>query len=140
MGVEQLAVVAKHPNKYLHGKDVEPQTSVREGRVHVSNEYRTPAEVRRHLQNGHFLSIDVALPERPMRCTLSKRVDPTERATSAKPGRSRQENHMVITAAHLSPMLSIVFGVLILIVPRFLNYLVAIYLILAGLLGLGILR
>jgi hypothetical protein len=37
-------------------------------------------------------------------------------------------------------MLSIVFGVLILIVPRFLNYLVAIYLILVGLLGLGILR
>ena len=47
---------------------------------------------------------------------------------------------MVITAAYLSPVLSIVFGVLILIVPRFLNYLVAIYLILAGLLGLGILR
>jgi Protein of unknown function (DUF3096) len=47
---------------------------------------------------------------------------------------------MVITAALLSPMLSILFGVLILIVPRLLNYLVAIYLILAGLLGLGILR
>jgi len=38
------------------------------------------------------------------------------------------------------PGVSIVFGILILIVPRFLNYLVAIYLILAGLLGLGILR
>jgi hypothetical protein len=37
-------------------------------------------------------------------------------------------------------MLSILFGILILIVPRFLNYLVAIYLILAGLLGLGIVR
>ena len=47
---------------------------------------------------------------------------------------------MVITAAVLSPILSILFGVLILIVPRLLNYLVAIYLILAGLLGLGILR
>jgi DUF3096 family protein len=47
---------------------------------------------------------------------------------------------MVITAALLSPILSILFGVLILIVPRLLNYLVAIYLILAGLLGLGILR
>jgi hypothetical protein len=47
---------------------------------------------------------------------------------------------MVITAAQLSPMLSIVFGILILIVPRFLNYLVAIYLIVAGLLGLGILK
>jgi hypothetical protein len=47
---------------------------------------------------------------------------------------------MVITAAHLSPILSILFGVLILIVPRFLNYLVAIYLILVGLLGLGVVR
>ena len=52
----------------------------------------------------------------------------------------QEENRMIITAAHLSPVLSIVFGILILIVPRFLNYLVAIYLILAGLLGLGILR
>jgi hypothetical protein len=47
---------------------------------------------------------------------------------------------VIITAAHLSPLLSILFGILILIVPRFLNYLVAIYLILAGLLGLGIVR
>ena len=47
---------------------------------------------------------------------------------------------MTLTAAHLSPILSILFGVLILIVPRFLNYLVAVYLILAGLLGLGILK
>ena len=47
---------------------------------------------------------------------------------------------MTFTAATLSPMLSLVFGILILVVPRFLNYLVAAYLILAGLLGLGILK
>ena len=47
---------------------------------------------------------------------------------------------MTITAAHLTPLLSILFGALILIVPRFLNYLVAVYLILAGLIGLGIFR
>ena len=47
---------------------------------------------------------------------------------------------MTITAAHLTPLLSILFGILILIVPRFLNYLVAVYLILAGLIGLGIFR
>lgn len=45
---------------------------------------------------------------------------------------------MVIGVAHLHPILSIVFGVLILILPRLLNYLVAIYLILTGLIGLGI--
>ncbi|HEX9443312.1 MAG TPA: DUF3096 domain-containing protein [Candidatus Binatia bacterium] len=47
---------------------------------------------------------------------------------------------MVVTAAHLSPLLSLLFGVLILIFPRFLNYLVAIWLILQGLLGLGLVR
>ena len=39
---------------------------------------------------------------------------------------------------HVGPMLSILFGILILIFPRALNYLVGIYLILAGLVGLGI--
>jgi hypothetical protein len=47
---------------------------------------------------------------------------------------------MVINAAHLSPLLSILFGILILILPRFLNYFVAIWLIIQGLLGLGFLR
>lgn len=46
---------------------------------------------------------------------------------------------MVITAAHLSPLLALLFGLLILVLPRILNYLVAIYLILSGLLGLGFL-
>ena len=41
--------------------------------------------------------------------------------------------------ANLSPLLSIVFGVLILVFPRLLNYLVAAFLILSGLLGLGLL-
>jgi hypothetical protein len=40
--------------------------------------------------------------------------------------------------ANLSPLLSIIFGVLILVFPRLLNYLVAAFLILSGLLGLGI--
>jgi Protein of unknown function (DUF3096) len=44
---------------------------------------------------------------------------------------------MIITTAHLSPLLSIFFGILIFVFPRLLNYLVAIYLILAGLLGIG---
>jgi len=47
---------------------------------------------------------------------------------------------MVIGVAHLSPILSIIFGILILVFPRLLNYLVATYLILAGLLGLGFIR
>ena len=39
---------------------------------------------------------------------------------------------------HLGPLLSILFGLLILVFPRFLNYLVAIYLVLSGLIGLGV--
>ena len=36
----------------------------------------------------------------------------------------------------LAPLVSLIAGILILIVPRLLNYIVAIYLILIGLLGL----
>jgi hypothetical protein len=43
-------------------------------------------------------------------------------------------------STHLSPLIAIVVGILILIAPRFLNYFVAIYLIVTGLLGLGVLR
>jgi uncharacterized membrane protein len=45
---------------------------------------------------------------------------------------------MVLGVESLSPAIALLFGVLILIFPRMLNYLVAIYLILAGLLGLGV--
>ena len=36
----------------------------------------------------------------------------------------------------LSPLVALIAGILILVVPRLLNYIVAIYLILVGLLGL----
>ena len=45
---------------------------------------------------------------------------------------------MSISVAHLHAIVAIVFGILILVVPRLLSYLVAIYLILTGLIGLGI--
>jgi DUF3096 family protein len=38
----------------------------------------------------------------------------------------------------VGPMLSILFGILILFFPKALNYLVALYLILAGLVALGV--
>ena len=47
---------------------------------------------------------------------------------------------MVITSAHISPIMALVAGILILIMPRLLNFIVAIYLILFGLIGLGLLR
>jgi hypothetical protein len=47
---------------------------------------------------------------------------------------------MVITAAHISPIIALIAGVLILLMPRLLNVVVAIYLICIGLIGLGVLR
>lgn len=38
-----------------------------------------------------------------------------------------------------APIVSLIAGILILVIPRLLNYIVAIYLIIIGLLGLGIL-
>jgi hypothetical protein len=47
---------------------------------------------------------------------------------------------MVIGIAQLQPVVALVAGILILVIPRLLNIIVAIYLILVGLLGLGVLR
>ncbi|HWM81312.1 MAG TPA: DUF3096 domain-containing protein [Pseudolabrys sp.] len=47
---------------------------------------------------------------------------------------------MVISIAHLTPIVSIIAGILILIVPRLLNIVVALYLIFVGVMGLGIFR
>ena len=45
---------------------------------------------------------------------------------------------MTIGIAHLQPIVSLIAGVLILIMPRLLNYIVAFFLILSGILGLGL--
>jgi hypothetical protein len=47
---------------------------------------------------------------------------------------------MVITAAHIQPIVALIAGILILLMPRFLNFVIAIYLIFVGLQGLGVLK
>jgi hypothetical protein len=47
---------------------------------------------------------------------------------------------MTVSVANLSPIVALIAGILILIMPRFLNFIVAIYLIVVGVIGLGILR
>lgn len=47
---------------------------------------------------------------------------------------------MNFSITNLSPLTSLVFGILILVFPKFLNYLIAGYLIIIGLLGLGIIK
>ena len=43
---------------------------------------------------------------------------------------------MTLSIAHLQPIVSLIAGILILIMPRLLNYIVAIYLIVTGVIGL----
>jgi hypothetical protein len=47
---------------------------------------------------------------------------------------------MSISIAHLQPVIALIAGILILVIPRLLNFIVAVYLIIIGLLGLGIFR
>ena len=44
---------------------------------------------------------------------------------------------MVVTATQITPLVAIVAGILILIIPRLLNYIVALYLIFTGLVELN---
>jgi len=43
---------------------------------------------------------------------------------------------MNIIGMHLPPVVSLIAGILILVVPRLLNYIIALYLIIIGLIGL----
>ncbi len=44
---------------------------------------------------------------------------------------------MHLTVAHIQPLVALLAGILILIVPRILNFVVAIYLIVVGVMGLN---
>jgi hypothetical protein len=47
---------------------------------------------------------------------------------------------MTVSIGNLAPIVALIAGILILIMPRLLNYIVAIYLIVIGIIGLGILK
>ncbi len=47
---------------------------------------------------------------------------------------------MTLSVAHLQPIVALIAGVLILLIPRLLNFIVAIYLILVGIMGLGLIK
>ena len=44
---------------------------------------------------------------------------------------------MTLTIAHITPLVALIAGILILIMPRLLNFIVAIYLIIVGFTGLN---
>jgi hypothetical protein len=47
---------------------------------------------------------------------------------------------VTLSIAHLQPIVALIAGVLILIVPRLLNYIVAAFLIITGITGLGLIH
>ena len=51
-----------------------------------------------------------------------------------------RSNALTITTAHIPAIVALIAGILILIMPRLLNFIVAIYLIVVGLVGLGLLK
>jgi hypothetical protein len=87
-------------------------------------------------------------PRNPLKRQASPIVEPRQRikcasrfdifSTSSSHRQRRQT--MVITSAHIQPIVALIAGVVILIMPRFLNLVVAIYLIFIGLAGLGLFR
>jgi hypothetical protein len=56
------------------------------------------------------------------------------------PQTSFRRNFMTITTAHIPAIVALIAGILVLIMPRLLNLVVAIYLICIGLIGLGLLK
>ncbi len=52
----------------------------------------------------------------------------------------RKEKMMMPHMPYLQPMVALIAGILILVIPRLLNYIVAIYLIVIGVMGLGLIR
>ena len=53
---------------------------------------------------------------------------------------SAEPLQMTLTVAHITPLMSLVAGALILVMPRLLNLIIALFLILNGLIGLGLLK
>jgi hypothetical protein len=47
---------------------------------------------------------------------------------------------MTMSIGHIQPIVALIAGVLILLMPRILNYVVAIYLIVTGVIGLGLIK
>jgi hypothetical protein len=47
---------------------------------------------------------------------------------------------MSLSISHIQPFVALAAGILILVMPRLLNFIVAIYLIIVGIVGLGLIK
>ena len=52
------------------------------------------------------------------------------------PANEKKGIDMNLTVVHIGPLVALIAGILILIIPRLLNYIIALYLIVIGLIGL----
>jgi hypothetical protein len=69
--------------------------------------------------------------------SVSYGVSVSDKLEAGRPRSHPKEIIMTLTATHLSPIIALIAGILILILPHLLNYVVAIYLIVIGLIGLN---
>ncbi len=133
--------------------------AVRENRLTLLNQIRAatlpvadfskiagydPASARRSaLASGRLgRRVDLSLSSYELRCEnrTNAVAHGTPRLSCVCFGHLRQGAPMTVSIANLQPIVALIAGVLILIMPRLLNFIVAIYLIVIGILGLGILR
>src|SRR5690242_11123101 len=118
------------------------------GELDGSHVARSPMRLARHR------SRKVAIPHAAIsgnfcewRNSIAPQASPIWEPTKLKcPPRNDSPHHritgvlMVITSAHIPAIVALIAGILILIMPRLLNFIVAIYLIVVGLIGLGLLH
>jgi hypothetical protein len=69
-----------------------------------------------------------------------REVGTADKVSAIRNSHQRRFPQMTITAAHIQPIVALIAGVLILLMPRFLNFVIAIYLIFIGLQGLGVFK
>jgi hypothetical protein len=82
------------------------------------------------LKSSPVFSIqDKPSPMAYARFRLCRRIGP--------PGPSHGEETMTIDPVLINPLIALIAGILILLMPRLLNYVVAIYLIAIGIIGLA---
>jgi Protein of unknown function (DUF3096) len=62
------------------------------------------------------------------------------RSAVASPAPTQRDIVMVVGITHLQPIVALVAGIAILIIPRLLNFIVAAYLIIVGVIGLGLIK
>jgi hypothetical protein len=75
-------------------------------------------------------------PSREGAPAATERSGPASMLQRSMMRRPIRRSHIVNMTLSLAPIVSLLAGILILVAPRMLNYIVAIYLILIGLLGL----